>query len=85
MFKKNILIYGATGSIGDSVLNLIRNNKQHFNVVGVKPKFENFEENGESAFEVIDKNSFHKNGRLYTFILKILHLYALQKLLNTQS
>ena len=35
MFKKNILIYGATGSIGSSVLNLIRNNKEHFNVVGV--------------------------------------------------
>ena len=56
-----------------------------FNIVGVKPKFENFEENGESAFEVIDKTHFKKNGKLYIFILKILHLYALQKLLNTQS
>ena len=35
MLKKNILIYGATGSIGSSVLNLIRNNKEQFNVVGV--------------------------------------------------
>lgn len=35
MFKKNVLIYGATGSIGDSVLNLIRNNKEQFNVVGI--------------------------------------------------
>ncbi len=35
MSKKNVLIYGATGSIGDSVLNLIRNNREHFNVVGL--------------------------------------------------
>ena len=35
MSKKNVLIYGATGSIGDSVLNLIRNNRKHFNVVGL--------------------------------------------------
>tara|TARA_S200000501_G_C20746480_1_gene709739 strand:- start:11 stop:1174 length:1164 start_codon:yes stop_codon:yes gene_type:complete len=35
MSKKNILIYGATGSIGDSTLNLIRNNKKLFNVVGL--------------------------------------------------
>ena len=35
MFRKNILIYGATGSIGKSVLNLIRNNKEQFNVVGI--------------------------------------------------
>ena len=35
MYKKNVLIYGATGSIGDSVLNLIRNNKNNFNVVGL--------------------------------------------------
>ena len=33
--KKNILIYGATGSIGDSTLNLIRNNKNKFNIVGL--------------------------------------------------
>ena len=35
MFKKNILIYGATGSIGSSVLSLIRNNREKFNVVGL--------------------------------------------------
>ena len=35
MSKKNVLIYGATGSIGDSTLNLIRNNKEKFNVVGL--------------------------------------------------
>jgi len=35
MKKKNILIYGATGSIGDSVLSLIRNHKDRFNIVGM--------------------------------------------------
>ena len=31
-----------------------------FEIVGVKPGFNNHEENGESAFEAIDKNSFKK-------------------------
>ena len=35
MLKKNIVIYGATGSIGESTLNLIRGNKENFNVVGL--------------------------------------------------
>ena len=35
MLKKNILIYGATGSIGESTLNLIRNHREKFNVVGL--------------------------------------------------
>ena len=35
MHKKNIVIFGATGSIGEFTLNLIRSNKQNFNVVGI--------------------------------------------------
>ena len=35
MYKKNVILYGATGSIGESTLNLIRNNREQFNVVGV--------------------------------------------------
>jgi len=35
MPKKNIIIYGATGSIGNSTLDLIRNNEKDFNVVGL--------------------------------------------------
>ena len=35
MHKKNIVIYGATGSIGESTLNLIRNNRKNFNVIGL--------------------------------------------------
>ena len=35
MPKKNIVIYGATGSIGSSTLNLIRSYKEKFNIVGL--------------------------------------------------
>ena len=32
---KNIVLLGATGSIGDSCLNVIRQNKKHFNLFGI--------------------------------------------------
>ena len=32
---KNIVLLGATGSIGDSCLNVIRQNKQHFHLYGI--------------------------------------------------
>ena len=35
MKQTNLLIYGATGSIGDSVLSLVRNNKDQFNIIGM--------------------------------------------------
>lgn len=35
MSKKNIIIYGATGAIGESSLNLIRDNIDNFNVIGL--------------------------------------------------
>ncbi len=35
MKKINLIIYGATGSIGDSVLSIIRKNKNKFNIQGV--------------------------------------------------
>ena len=36
MFKsKNIILLGATGSIGKSTLNLLRNNRDKFNLIGV--------------------------------------------------
>ena len=35
MEKKNILVYGATGSIGDSVFSLLRENKDVFKVTGI--------------------------------------------------
>ncbi len=33
--KKNIILLGATGSIGDSSLRLLRKNKERFNLIGV--------------------------------------------------
>ena len=35
MKKTNILIFGATDSIGESVLSLVRNNKEKFNIIGM--------------------------------------------------
>ena len=32
---KNIVLLGATGSIGDSCLNVIRQNKEHFHLFGI--------------------------------------------------
>jgi 1-deoxy-D-xylulose-5-phosphate reductoisomerase len=32
---KNIVLLGATGSVGDSCLNVIRQNKKHFNLLGI--------------------------------------------------
>ena len=35
MKKINLVIYGATGSIGSSVLSIVRNNKKKFNIQGI--------------------------------------------------
>ena len=35
MKKINIIIYGATGSIGESVLSIVRSNREKFNVQGI--------------------------------------------------
>ncbi|MDC3024153.1 peroxiredoxin [Alphaproteobacteria bacterium] len=41
-----------------------------FRVIGVKPKFNNHEEKGESAFENIDENSFPKKWKVLYFYPK---------------
>ncbi len=41
-----------------------------FNVVGVKPKYHQHEENGESAFEVINKESFPEKWKVIYFYPK---------------
>ena len=41
-----------------------------FNVVGVKPKYNSHEENGESAFEEINKESFPKKWKVIYFYPK---------------
>ena len=33
--KKNVILLGATGSIGESSLRLLRKNKEKFNLIGV--------------------------------------------------
>ncbi len=35
MKKINLVIYGVTGSIGNSVLSIVRNNKERFNIEGI--------------------------------------------------
>src|SRR5438128_7251752 len=41
-----------------------------FKVVGVKPKFNKHEENGQSAFEPIDQNSFEGKWKVIFFYPK---------------
>ena len=41
-----------------------------FEIIGVKPKFNNHEENGESAFETIDKASFQDKWKVIYFYPK---------------
>ena len=41
-----------------------------FNVIGVKPKFTQHEENGESAFETIDEKSFPEKWKVIYFYPK---------------
>lgn len=41
-----------------------------FNVVGVKPKFMKHEENGESAFEPLNRESFHGKWKIIFFYPK---------------
>ena len=65
MPKKNILIYGATGSIGNSTLNLIRNNREKFNVVGITCN-ENIEKVTKIAIEFNCQNVGIGNKDLLT-------------------
>ena len=39
-----------------------------FEIIGVKPKFNNHEENGESAFETIHKGSFKNKWKVIYFL-----------------
>ena len=77
---KNIIILGATGSIGDSVLSVIRQNKEKLNLLGItfssniskaesiinefKPKY-TFTDSSESYNHLID--AFEKDAELNIF------------------
>tara|TARA_Y100000389_G_scaffold118602_1_gene115763 strand:+ start:1893 stop:3056 length:1164 start_codon:yes stop_codon:yes gene_type:complete len=74
MLKKNIVIYGATGSIGESTLNLIRVNKENFNVVGLTCN-ENITKIINIANEFDCKNIGIANKELITKNKTLLHNY----------
>ena len=65
--KKNIILLGATGSIGESSLRLLRKNKEKFNLVGVSAH-----KNAELLSKIVNEFdvpnvvlSDHKNIKLY--------------------
>ena len=47
---KNIIILGATGSIGDSVLSVIKQNKNNLNLLGIT-----FSSNIDKAKDIINE------------------------------
>lgn len=56
-----------------------------FSIVAAKPGFNNHEENGESAFEVITEKSFPGKWKVLFSTQKILLSYVQQKLWNLQN
>ncbi|MDR2603707.1 MAG: 1-deoxy-D-xylulose-5-phosphate reductoisomerase [Puniceicoccales bacterium] len=70
MFR-HIIIFGATGSVGTSTLNIIRRNRHHFNVVGIAANT-NVEKLAQIAHEfsvpnigVFDKHAFAGKDSLF--------------------
>ena len=49
---KNVLLLGATGSIGKSVLSVISQNKESLNLIGIS-----FNKNVSRYQEILDKHS----------------------------
>ena len=68
---KNVAIFGSTGSIGESTLNVIRENKELFNVVtlvagkNIKKLIEQIEEFKPKNVYIIDKENSEKLKELY--------------------
>lgn len=68
---KNVAIFGSTGSIGESTLNVIRENKELFNVVtlvagkNIKKLIEQIEEFKPKNVYIIDKENSEKIKELY--------------------
>ena len=66
---KNIVLLGATGSIGDSCLNVIRQNKKHFNLLGIGlsrnlDKAKNIAEEFGPDHIFIAESNFNKSHKL---------------------
>lgn len=68
---KNVAIFGSTGSIGENTLNVIRENKELFNVVtlvagkNIKKLIEQIEEFKPKNVYIIDKENAEKIKELY--------------------
>jgi 1-deoxy-D-xylulose-5-phosphate reductoisomerase len=75
---KNIIVLGATGSIGDSVLSVIKQNKDKLNLVGIT-----FHKNTSKAAAIIDdfniKNVYTVSKDSYN---NLRHLYKNNQQLN---
>ena len=66
---KNIVLLGATGSVGDSCLNVIRQNKKHFNLLGIGlssnlDKAKNIAEEFGPDHIFIAESNFNKSHKL---------------------
>jgi len=66
---KNIVLLGATGSVGDSCLNVIRQNKKHFNLLGIGlssnlDKAKNIAEEFSPDHIFIAESNFNKSHKL---------------------
>lgn len=85
MTLKNIILLGATGSIGKSTLNLIRQRRENFNLIGIS-SYKNTEELKLISEEFNVKNvCFFKNNKGTTFDKKIKVLKGLEGLLELAS
>ena len=85
MTLKNIILLGATGSIGKSTLNLIRQRRENFNLIGIS-SYKNTEELKLISEEFNVKNvCFFKNNKGTTFDKKIKVMKGLEGLLELAS
>ena len=85
MTQKNIILLGATGSIGTSTLNLIRKKREKFNLIGVST-YEKTEQLKSISKEFNVKNvCFFKNDQGITFDKSIKVMKGRQGLLELAS
>ena len=70
--KKNIILLGATGSIGESSLRLIRKNKEKYNLIGVSAH-NNVELLSKIVNEFMKSHYLHKVTCKNRLPLKLIH------------
>ena len=88
--KKKISIFGSTGSIGRSLINILKKDKKNFEVVLLsadknykellrQAKFFNVKNliiNNKKSYEILKKNSFCKNINIYRDFTKINKIFT---------